>query len=417
MYFIIVAWTCSEEHYTAIFATWTNKNDDVETILICCGVQEENDGEEDVNFSAESIGDYFYDELELIGLNLLEDVDFIVGDNCPVNKCIADKMTQAILAANGRHNAFTVPLVGCASHRLNLSRSNYYDGHKVTVEQVDLLMSKLKTLKNSSKLRKKTKYRPTKRNVTRWSSTHKMLKKCLKIHPVLATCNFDNSVLSLVPNHIMLSEITSMVKDDNDFESVSKSLQFEGEKLVDMYATRKLFDGLISKYPECSDYLAPNSDIVHSPIFESAVCKVQGKLENTLDRDEKISLKRFLNNPLPNNSSTRDENDDDTELSFAEKITNNITAEKRQRTDVSKYRSLKHVAKDSNMVERLFSRAKLIMRDHRKHMSPYHLEMLLFLRCNSAMWNVQTVDDIIKENKVIEAPQQPTTEANDSDSD
>ena len=149
MYFIIVAWTCSEEHYTAIFATWTNKNDDVETILICCGVQEENDGEEDVNFSAESIGDYFYDELELIGLNLLEDVDFIVGDNCPVNKCIADKMTQAILAVNGRHNAFTVPLVGCASHRLNLSRSNYYDGHKVTVEQVDLLMSKLKTLKNT----------------------------------------------------------------------------------------------------------------------------------------------------------------------------------------------------------------------------------------------------------------------------
>ena len=37
----------------------------------------------------------------------------------------------------------------------------------------------------------------------------------------------------------------------------------------------------------------------------------------------------------------------------------------------------------------------LIMRDHRKHMSPYHLEMLLFLRCNSAMWNVQTVDIII----------------------
>ncbi len=68
------------------------------------------------------------------------------------------------------------------------------------------------------------------------------------------------------------------------------------------------------------------------------MCKVQGKLENTLDRDKKISLKRFLNNPLPNNSSARDENDDDTELSFAEKITNNITAEKKQRTDVSKYR-------------------------------------------------------------------------------
>jgi hypothetical protein len=57
------------------------------------------------------------------------------------------------------------------------------------------------------------------------------------------------------------------------------------------------------------------------------------------------------------------------------------------------------------------------MRDHRKHMSPYHLEMLLMLRCNSAMWDVQTLDDIIKENKVNEASQQPTNEDSDSDSD
>ncbi|MDP3780065.1 MAG: hypothetical protein Q8Q69_02605 [Nitrosopumilaceae archaeon] len=102
-FLIIVAWTCSEEHYTAIFATWINNNDVVETILICCGVQEENDDEDDVNFSAESIGDYFYDELELIGLNLLEDVDFIVGDNCAVNKCIADKLTAAISNRSQKH--------------------------------------------------------------------------------------------------------------------------------------------------------------------------------------------------------------------------------------------------------------------------------------------------------------------------
>lgn len=185
-----------------------------------------------------------------------------------------------------------------------------------------------------------------------------------------------------------------------------------------MYATRKLFDGLIEIYPQSSDYLAPNSNIVHSPVFESAVCKVQGKLENLLSQSEKNSLKRFLKIPLPNNASNQldADDDDDAELSFAERITNNIRAEKRQRTDVSKYKSLKHVCKDSNIVERLFSRAKLIMRDHRKHMSPYHLEMLLMLRCNSGMWNVQTIDNIIKENKVIEAPT-PTTEGSDSDSD
>ncbi len=93
-----------------------------------------------------------------------------------------------------------------------------------------------------------------------------------------------------------------------------KHLQYEGDKAVDLYATQKLFDDLIERYPECCDYLAPNSNnIVHSPIFES----------------------ELLNNGA--------------ELSFAERITNNITAEKRQRTDISKYRSLKHVSKDSNM--------------------------------------------------------------------
>jgi hypothetical protein len=34
---------------------------------------------------------------------------------------------------------------------------------------------------------------------------------------------------------------------------------------------------------------------------------------------------------------------------------------------LSKYRCVDHVSKDSNVVERLFSRAKLVMRDHRKH--------------------------------------------------
>jgi hypothetical protein len=61
-------------------------------------------------------------------------------------------------------------------------------------------------------------------------------------------------------------------------------------------------------------------------------------------------------------------------------------SEKRQRTDVSKYRSLKHVAKDSSMVERRSNYlAEQNLRDHRKHMSPYHLEMLLLLRFNSVM--------------------------------
>ena len=63
----------------------------------------------------------------------------------------------------------------------------------------------------------------------------------------------------------------------------------------------------------------------------------------------------------------------------------------------SKHRSTKHVAPTSNVCERVFSRAKLVMRPHRKHMSPFHLEMLIFLRCNKGLWNEATVEDFFSE--------------------
>ncbi len=36
---------------------------------------------------------------------------------------------------------------------------------------------------------------------------------------------------------------------------MSKALQYEGDKAVDLHATRKLFDGLIEQYREYCDYL------------------------------------------------------------------------------------------------------------------------------------------------------------------
>ena len=44
------------------------------------------------------------------------------------------------------------------------------------------------------------------------------------------------------------------------------------------------------------------------------------------------------------------------------------------------YRLTKHILPTTNIVERLFSRAKLALTDHRKRMTPRHLELLMFLR-------------------------------------
>ena len=57
----------------------------------------------------------------------------------------------------------------------------------------------------------------------------------------------------------------------------------------------------------------------------------------------------------------------------------------------------------SNICERLFSKAKLTLGHLRCSMSPYHLEQLLFLRCNKDLWNLQTVAKAIEKKAVIVA--------------
>lgn len=52
---------------------------------------------------------------------------------------------------------------------------------------------------------------------------------------------------------------------------------------------------------------------------------------------------------------------------------------------------LMHIAATSNVVERLFSRAKLVFTPKRSAMTPATLEMVLFLFCNKDLWDIRTV--------------------------
>ena len=88
---------------------------------------------------------------------------------------------------------------------------------------------------------------------------------------------------------------------------------------------------------------------------------------------------------------------DHTEEDWAPDVIDDTEARKRRKMFVSKYRPMQHIAPTSNVCERLFSRAKLIMRPHRKMMSPYHLDMLFFLRCYKELWNATTVEECLKD--------------------
>ncbi len=60
---------------------------------------------------------------------------------------------------------------------------------------------------------------------------------------------------------------------------------------------------------------------------------------------------------------------------------------------------LQYVSPTSNACERLFSRAKLIMRPHRRHMDPSTLEAILMLRMNKEMWDKITIQKVLIKDK------------------
>jgi hypothetical protein len=98
----------------------------------------------------------------------------------------------------------------------------------------------------------------------------------------------------------------------------------------------------------------------------------------------------------------------DTDLSFADTLLRNGQDKKRRRLAASKYRSTEHVTATSNICERLFSAARLILNHLRSHMDPNSCELLLFLKVNKEFWaSPRIIDQILKERG-------DTVEADDS---
>ena len=91
----------------------------------------------------------------------VDSVQCLIGDNCSTNKLLA--------------NLMQVPLVGCASHRLNLAVKKIYEDNIELIEKVDEIMANLNNLKNRIILGEQTALHPKTANLTRWSSTYNML--------------------------------------------------------------------------------------------------------------------------------------------------------------------------------------------------------------------------------------------------
>ena len=61
-----------------------------------------------------------------------------------------------------------------------------------------------------------------------------------------------------------------------------------------------------------------------------------------------------------------------------------------------RYFNLSYIPPTSNVVERLFSSARLVLTDYRKSMTDYTFECVMFLKLNSEKWNVDSVAKLLE---------------------
>ncbi|KAG2842861.1 hypothetical protein PC129_g19199 [Phytophthora cactorum] len=132
---------------------------------------------------------------------------FIVGDNCSVKRRLAGLLH--------------VPLVGCASHRLNLAMEGILEESYQDLGSVQALVIKLRSLNQAAKLRLKMSLRPVIRQEIRWSSTFMMLDRNLKL---LEFVKDDADVEDALPTRAENRRLKALHAELTNVESVTKAL-------------------------------------------------------------------------------------------------------------------------------------------------------------------------------------------------
>eukprot|EP01038_Epipyxis_sp_PR26KG_P013295 gene13295-17812_t len=187
-----------QEHYVAIFATYTEEIDalhyNVKTFLLCfCPLLEI------AKFDANAHLDLIKETLRWYGLNL-SNVDFLLGDNCNLNVSL------------GR-----------------LATSNLFID---IIEEIHKLVMELRTPKNMSRIKnckRIAKKIPLDVNATRWSSVFNMIQRYIELVPLIKESQENNEVD--FPEEVL----EKLPVDDNRFTEIKNVFNTLKEL---MYATK-----------------------------------------------------------------------------------------------------------------------------------------------------------------------------------
>ena len=98
------------------------------------------------------------------------DVAFLVGDNCKMNQLLSRLCNK--------------PLIGCASHRLNLEVKRLFKEHTDVLDKIQDVTKGLTSSKPAAQQLEDTGFVAVMRNKTRWTSTFAMVERVFRIKSV-----------------------------------------------------------------------------------------------------------------------------------------------------------------------------------------------------------------------------------------
>ena len=165
----------------------------------------------------------------------------------------------------------------------------------------------------------------------------------------------DADLVYNMPTPIEVNELTLAMADLAEFESTTKLLQDQQRSLSEV---RVIFHAML---PEMERHISEGGGIVHSPDFENGLVKLQDELWEELAPEEELLMRPFL---LENSTVQLISPTKPSSLAAAA-----LRTKKRKIVSCS-YINVSQIPPTSNIVERLFSSARLVLTDYRKSMTP-----------------------------------------------
>ena len=182
----------------------------------------------------------------------LANVAFLVSDNTNLCPSIANFLGK--------------PLIGCASHKLNLAVKKYLKDNveiRNVLDKIHNLMQFLKGCNPAGKLNLLTTKVAITRNNTRWLSIFQMVKRYMELSTHLTAAIWPDAV-QLLLSPLEHQTVTQMIPSLEHLREVTTVLQGNDITLLD---ARILFDDLIGRHPGMASHLGVDANVVHIKNF------------------------------------------------------------------------------------------------------------------------------------------------------